>query len=75
MRDVSFDVREGEILGLIGPNGAGKSTLFNLINGVFTPDTGRIMFGGNDITGRKALPRRRITDSRARIRSCSRSPT
>ncbi len=53
VRDVSFDVREGEILGLIGPNGAGKSTLFNLINGVYMPDTGRIMFGGKDIGGEK----------------------
>jgi len=48
---LSFTVREGEILGLIGPNGAGKSTLFNLINGVFAPEGGRIMFCGIDITG------------------------
>ena len=48
---LSFTVNEGEILGLIGPNGAGKSTLFNLINGVFTPDAGRIRFRGTDITG------------------------
>ena len=53
VRDLTFTVREGEIVGLIGPNGAGKSTLFNLINGVFTPDTGRIVFAGADITGRK----------------------
>ncbi len=53
VKDLSFEVREGEILGLIGPNGAGKSTLFNLINGVFAPDTGRIMFAGTDITGEK----------------------
>ena len=53
VQDVSFDVHAGEILGLIGPNGAGKSTLFNLINGVFTPDTGRIVFRGVDITGLK----------------------
>lgn len=51
--DLSFEVREGEILGLIGPNGAGKSTLFNLINGVFKPDTGNIRFEGTDITGQK----------------------
>jgi branched-chain amino acid transport system ATP-binding protein len=49
--DLSFSVNEGEILGLIGPNGAGKSTLFNLINGVFTPDNGRILFKSFDITG------------------------
>jgi branched-chain amino acid transport system ATP-binding protein len=53
VRDLSFEVRDGEILGLIGPNGAGKSTLFNLINGVFAPDSGRIVFGGADITGEK----------------------
>ena len=51
VRDLSFAMREGEILGLIGPNGAGKSTLFNLINGVFAPETGRIVFDGIDITG------------------------
>ncbi len=48
---LSFTVAEGEILGLIGPNGAGKSTLFNLINGVFAVDAGRIVFRGVDITG------------------------
>jgi len=53
VRDLTFDVNEGEILGLIGPNGAGKSTLFNLINGVFAPDTGRITFNGVDITGER----------------------
>ncbi len=53
VRALSFEVRAGEILGLIGPNGAGKSTLFNLINGVFTPESGRILFDGADITGEK----------------------
>ena len=53
VHDLSFTMEEGEILGLIGPNGAGKSTLFNLINGVYTPDTGRIVFRGTDITGEK----------------------
>lgn len=53
VKDLTFEVREGEILGLIGPNGAGKSTLFNLVNGVFAPDSGRISFGGADITGEK----------------------
>ncbi|MGH7247471.1 MAG: ABC transporter ATP-binding protein [Pseudomonadota bacterium] len=51
--NLSFDVHQGEILGLIGPNGAGKSTLFNLINGVFAPDHGRIIFDGIDITGER----------------------
>ena len=49
---LSLVVNEREILGLIGPNGAGKSTVFNLINGVFAPDAGRIKFGGVDLTGR-----------------------
>src|ERR1043166_1440824 len=51
VQDVSLAVGEGEILGLIGPNGAGKSTVFNLINGVYPPDSGRIVFAGADITG------------------------
>src|SRR5262249_24528541 len=50
---VSFAVERGEILGLIGPNGAGKTTLFNLINGVYTPDAGRIVFDGTNIAGEK----------------------
>jgi branched-chain amino acid transport system ATP-binding protein len=53
VNDLSFQLNEGEILGLIGPNGAGKSTLFNLINGVFAPNTGKILFTGIDITGEK----------------------
>jgi branched-chain amino acid transport system ATP-binding protein len=53
VHNLSFAMREGEILGLIGPNGAGKSTLFNLINGVFTPNSGRIVFNGVDITGER----------------------
>ena len=48
---LGFTVSEGEILGLIGPNGAGKSTVFNLINGVYAPDAGRVIFRGEDITG------------------------
>jgi len=48
---LSLTVNEGEILGLIGPNGAGKSTVFNLINGVYPPESGRVVFAGVDITG------------------------
>jgi branched-chain amino acid transport system ATP-binding protein len=53
LSNVTFDLPEGEILGLIGPNGAGKTTLFNVINGVYTPTTGRIIFLGEDVTGKK----------------------
>src|SRR5438445_13400917 len=48
---VSFEVKEGEIVGLIGPNGSGKSTTFNLIAGALRPTTGSIFFHGEDITG------------------------
>lgn len=49
--NVTFQVEKGEILGLIGPNGAGKTTMFNVINGVYPPQHGKIIFDGKDITG------------------------
>ncbi len=48
---ITFSVEEGEIFGIIGPNGAGKTTLFNVINGVYEAQSGRITFCGEDITG------------------------
>jgi branched-chain amino acid transport system ATP-binding protein len=51
--DITFDVPEGQILGLLGPNGAGKTTLFNVINGVYAPSAGRVIFRGKDVTGSK----------------------
>ena len=51
VNQVSFEVREGEILGLIGPNGSGKSTTFNLISGALPPSGGSIRFGGAEIGG------------------------
>ena len=48
---VSFDVNDGEILGLIGPNGSGKTTLFNCVSGALAPTAGTIRFLGHDITG------------------------
>ena len=50
-QDISFDVEQGEILGIIGPNGAGKSTLFDLITGFTRADSGRILFDGQNIFG------------------------
>ena len=46
-------VRRGEINSLIGPNGAGKTTVFNVVTGIYRPDTGRIVFMGEDIAGKK----------------------
>lgn len=51
--DVSFELNEGEILGMVGPNGAGKSTVFNLVSGFIPPTAGRVYFRGRDITGIK----------------------
>ena len=53
LADVTFDLPEGQILGLIGPNGAGKTTLFNCISGVYEPSDGRVTFRGEDVTGSK----------------------
>lgn len=50
---VTFDLPQGQILGLIGPNGAGKTTLFNVINGIYTPEEGRVIFRERDVTGLK----------------------
>ncbi len=50
LSDVTFQVEEGEILGIIGPNGAGKTTLFNAISGVFKIDKGKVTFKGKEIT-------------------------
>ncbi len=57
LKNVNFEVREGEILGLVGPNGAGKSTLINIISGIYRPDSGKVVFRGREITG---LPPHRI---------------
>lgn len=53
VNEVSMTVEEGKITGLIGPNGAGKTTFFNLISGVYKPDTGSITFDGKRIDGKK----------------------
>ena len=58
--DLSFDVKQGEILGMIGPNGAGKTTVFNLLTGVIKPDEGTITFNGKDITQESPARRCRL---------------
>ncbi len=50
IKNVSFKIDKGEIVGLVGPNGAGKSTLLNIISGIYLPNTGSIIFDGVDIT-------------------------
>ncbi|MFO1082921.1 MAG: branched-chain amino acid ABC transporter ATP-binding protein/permease [Reyranellaceae bacterium] len=57
VQDVSFAVREGEILGIIGPNGAGKTTLFNLLNGILEADSGSVTYAGQAVLG---LPTNRV---------------
>ena len=51
LSEVSFDVREREILGVIGPNGAGKTTLFNVLNGFLVPEAGEVRLAGEAVTG------------------------
>jgi branched-chain amino acid transport system ATP-binding protein len=51
LRDITFSLPEGEVLGIIGPNGAGKSTLFNIIAGSLSPASGEILLWGKNITG------------------------
>jgi len=54
VNDASFEIPEGDINGLIGPNGAGKTTIFNMIAGVYAPDSGSILFNGSPIHGLRA---------------------
>ena len=53
VEDFNLSVEKGELYGLIGPNGAGKTTVFNLLTGVYKPDSGHILLDGRDITGHK----------------------
>ena len=52
-----FDIKieKGELYGLIGPNGAGKTTVFNLLTGVYKPDTGSVVLDGTEITGKSTI--------------------
>ncbi len=50
LNDINFDVRKGEIRAIIGPNGAGKTSMLNCISGFYRPQTGRVMYGDDDLT-------------------------
>ena len=52
VNDVDFEIPEKAIVSLIGPNGAGKTTFFNMLTGVYKPTAGRIVLGGEDVTGK-----------------------
>ena len=64
LNDVSFNLYEGEILGLIGPNGAGKTTAFNVMSGVYRPTEGEVRFNGVRVSGRKPYEISRMGISR-----------
>jgi branched-chain amino acid transport system ATP-binding protein len=53
LKDVSLSIERGQIYGLVGPNGSGKTTMVNAVTGFYPPQQGRILFEGQDITGRK----------------------
>lgn len=61
----SYEVQEGEALGVIGPNGAGKTSMFNLITGTLVPDAGRVIFNGQDVTAMSAAKRCRAGIARS----------
>ena len=52
VNNIDFTIPKGSIVSLIGPNGAGKTTFFNMITGVYVPTAGRVIFDGNDLTGK-----------------------
>lgn len=60
LRDVSFEVDRGEVLGLLGPNGAGKTTTVNILSTLITPDGGRAIIAGHDVVGDPAGVRRSL---------------
>jgi len=60
LRDVSFEVAQGEIFGLLGPNGGGKSTLFRILSTMMAPSEGRAVIGGCDVVRERAAVRRQV---------------
>jgi branched-chain amino acid transport system ATP-binding protein len=74
LTDISFDVREHEIRAIIGPNGAGKSSMLNVINGVYHPQKGSILYRGQP--RRACIPaasRARASPAPSRTSRCSRA--
>src|SRR5947207_14579161 len=57
--DVSVHVQQGEVVGLLGPNGAGKTTSFYMIVGLISPDSGRVLLNGRDLTAMPMFQRAR----------------
>src|SRR2546423_15541317 len=57
--DVSVHVQQGEVVGLLGPNGAGKTTSFYMIVGLISPDSGRVLLNGRDLTAMPMVQRAR----------------
>jgi len=55
VKELSFKLEKGDILGLIGPNGAGKTTVFNCLTGFIPPDQGEILFHGKSVKGYAAI--------------------
>lgn len=55
VNDFSVSIKKEQLYGLIGPNGAGKTTIFNLLTGVYKPDSGKIILDGTDVTGKPTI--------------------
>ena len=55
VNDFDLKIQKEELYGLIGPNGAGKTTVFNLLTGVYKPDSGKVLLDGKDLTGKKNI--------------------
>ncbi|MDD3444092.1 MAG: ATP-binding cassette domain-containing protein [Zavarzinia sp.] len=60
LRNIGFELRPGEVLGIIGPNGAGKTSLLEILSGRYQPKTGRVTYKGRDITSLKLFERARL---------------
>lgn len=64
VKDFTFEINPGQVIGIIGPNGAGKTTIFNLISKIYQPDEGKIFFNGEDVTGKSQIKIARMGISR-----------